>query len=194
MTVDVPGCMISSLPHVMKHSRCGNSVNKPNALMCSCPIAQQTRPGGAPTDMYRKTRDRPKPPGLLPTISEHVDAVAQVVTTSQIRDDSLYRDLHQAKLKRERIADFLSTRPTLEHRGQSSSQPQPEWGSWHWHPDLPGLHCLMWDGPVSREEAALRGHFPPESVVVAFNQRLLQNNLRVSVSHRDASSSHQVKP
>ena len=139
--------------------------------------------------MHRKTRDRPKPPGLLPTISEHAEAAAQQMTVSQVRDDSLYRDLHQAKLKRERITDFLSTRPSLEHQGQSSSKSQPGWGSWHWHPDLPGLHCLMWDGPVIREEAALRGHFPPESVVLAFHQRLLQNKTLGSASHKDASSS-----
>ena len=123
--------------------------------------------------MPPKTTDKSSKPGLT-VIQETVQTdITQL--TIRTAGDTLYQDLHLQRLKRCRIDQFNQVRPAMSWDG-SYDEKQPHWGSWHCHPDVPGLHCLLWDGMVSRKEAQRRGNDPPDSVVVAYEQWLLRTN------------------
>ena len=133
-----------------------NSLNKN-------PPTPPTRKGAMPS-----SRQQPRQPGLqqkMQTIQEEDHA------TLTAKDTDLYKDLARIRDKQSRIADFYAWRPTLTWHG-TEDHTKPPFGSWHYHPDVPGLHCLMWDGPVPQREAERRGQSPPTNIIEAYIRKI----------------------
>ncbi len=107
----------------------------------------------------QRASHRPRP---LPAIRE--ETLPETTIRGQPKDKELYSALARIRAKQARIDAFMSLRPTLTWQGMED-QSRPTLGSWHSHPDMDSLYCLLWDGPVPQQEAERRGNYPPTSVI-----------------------------